>query len=299
MHWWSGLIGLLPFFISSSAALIFALSYKAIAKRRERRSPLAGRKIGKLPGQALVERISDHEGDLMGAVMLMYLALPITFMAWAGTRTPLDRVRWGWPETSFLVLGVAFFGYGLYGYIRAHRARERARDGLLAESVTGMQLNRLIAHGCIVMHDLPGEGFNIDHVVIAPRGVYAVETKSFRKPRRVARGDNFRVSFDGIMLKFPDFTQKQAVEQARSQAQWLTKVLREALGRDITVIPALSLPGWLVEQTEGTWRNAQVKVFNPMGGGANFMSKDIQATDETTRNLIKDALAVRYPDIPA
>jgi hypothetical protein len=36
-----------------------------------------------------------------------------------------------------------------------------------------------------------------------------------------------------------------------------------------------------------------------MGGGAKFMAKDIQAIDPITRNLIRDALAVRYPDIPA
>lgn len=292
------MIGLAPFFISFGAALIFALTYKAIAKRTSRRSPLAGRKVGKLPGQALVERISDQELDLMGGVMLMYFALPISFMAWAGVRIRLDRLKWGWTETIFLALAVALFAYGLYSYIRAHRERERARDGLLAEAVTGMQLNRLIAHGCIVMHDLPGEGFNIDHVVIAPRAVYAVETKSFRKPRTVERGDNFRVSFDGGMLRFPDFAEKQALEQARSQAHWLARVLREALGRDITVTPALSLPGWLIDQSEAVWRSSNVKVFSPMGGGANFMSKDIQVIDDTTRNLVKDALAVRYPDIP-
>jgi hypothetical protein len=292
------MIGLLPFFVSFSAALIFALAYKALSKRLSRRSPLAGRKVGKLPGQALIERISDHEADLMSGVMLMYFALPITFMAWAGVRIQFDRFKWGWTETGFLVLGMLVFCYGLYSYILAHRARERARDGLLAESVTGMQLNRLIAHGCIVMHDLPGESFNVDHVVIAPRGVYAVETKSFRKPKHVATGDTYRVGFDGSMLKFPDFAEKQAIEQARSQAQWLSKVLREALGREIPVIPALSLPGWLIDQPEGVWRSSHVKVFSPMGGGANFMSKEIHAVDETTRNLIRDALAVRYPDIP-
>jgi hypothetical protein len=298
MHWWSGVIGLVPFYASFGAALICALAYKALAKRRSRRSPLAGRKVGKLPGQALVERISDHDDDLTTSVMVMFFALPITFMSWAGIRIRFDQIRWGWTETSFLILGAAVFAYGLFGYVRAHRARERARDGFLAESVTGMQLNRLIGHDCIVMHDLPAEGFNIDHVVIAARGVYAVETKSFRKPRTSASGDTYRVSFDGTMLKFPDFTEKKAVEQARCQAQWLAKVLREALKHDVPVIPALALPGWLVDQTETTWRSSDVKVFSPMGGGANFMSKDVPAIDEITRNLARDALAVRYPDIP-
>lgn len=292
------MIGLVPFYLSFGAALISAIAYKALARRRSRRSPLAGRKVGKLPGQALVERISDHDGDLMTSVMVMYFALPITFMAWAGVRIRFDHLEWGRTETAFLVLGAALFAYGLFGYIRAHRARERARDGLLAESVTGMQLNRLIARGCIVMHDLPGNGFNIDHVVIAPRGVYAVETKSFRKPKHSAAGDTFRVSFDGKLLKFPDFAEKKAVQQARSQAQWLARILRETLLRDVPVIPALSLPGWMIDQPETIWRTSDVKIFSPMGGGANFMSMDVPSIDEITRNLVRDALAVRYPDIP-
>lgn len=299
MKWWSGIVGFIPFFVSAGLALVLALSYKAYAQRTARRSPLAGRKIGRLPGQELVERVSSHETDLLIAVMMMYMALPLVALAWTGTRLPLETLMWGWNETFFLILALAFFGYGLFDYVRAFNARERARDGLLAERVTGMQLNRLVAKGCTVMHDLPGETFNIDHVVISPRGVYAVETKSFRKPKRVRAGDTYRVSFDGAALRFPDFIEKGAVEQARRQAQWLSKVLRESLKRDVPVIPAVALPGWHIDQSEDVWRGAPVKVFSPMGGGANFMSKDIQTIDATTQNLIRDALAVRYPDIPA
>jgi hypothetical protein len=299
MNWWSSFIGLAPFYVSAASAVAFAMAYKAAARWRSRRSPLAGRKVGKLPGQELVERISSYETDLLIGVMLMYMALPLGFMAWVGTRFRLDQLTWGGRETLFLVIALGVFTYGLRDYIRAHRAREHARDGLLAERVTGMQLNRLVANGCIVLHDLPGEGFNIDHVVVAPRGVYAVETKSFRKPRQLAAGDNYRVVYDGTLLRFPDFVQKDALQQARSQAQWLSKLLRESLGRDIPVTPALALPGWLIDQTEDVWRGATVKVFTPMGGGANFMAKDIQAIDATTRNLVRDALAIRYPDIPA
>src|SRR5690606_25026957 len=100
-------------------------------------------------------------------------------------------------------------------------------------------------------------------------------------------------------LRLPDFVEKGAVEQARRQAQWLSYLLREAVSREVSVTPALALRGWLVDQCEETWRDAGVKVFTPRGGGANFMAKDIQAIDQTTRNLIRDALAVRYPDIPA
>lgn len=299
MKWWSGIVGFVPFFVSAGLALALALSYKAYARRTARRSPLAGRKVGRLPGQELVERISSHETDLIVGVMMMYMAFPLAALAWAGIHLEIEGLTWGPKETLFLVIAIGFFGYGLYDYIRAFNARQRARDGLLAERVTGLQLNRLVAKGCTVMHDLPGENFNIDHVVIAPRGVYAVETKSFRKPKHVRAGNTYRVGFDGAALRFPDFVEKDAVAQARRQAHWLAKVLREAMGREVPVIAALALPGWLVEQPDEVWRSAQVKVFSPMGGGASFMAKDFQAIDATTQNLIRDALAVRYPDIPA
>lgn len=299
MKWWAGIIGFIPFFVSAGLALALALSYKAYASRTARRSPLAGRKVGRLPGQELVERVSSHEADLLIGVMMMYMAFPLAALAWAGTRLRLGAITWGFGDSFFLLLAGAFFGYGLYDYIRAFNARQRARDGLLAESVTGMQLNRLVAKGCTVMHDLPGESFNIDHIVISSRGVYAIETKSFRKPKQVHAGNNYSVTFDGKALRFPDFIEKDAVSQAQRQAQWLSKVLRESLKREVPVIPALALPGWLIDQSDDVWHNAQVKVFTPMGGGANFMAKDLQAIDEVTQNLIRDSLAVRYPDIPA
>ncbi|UWX04647.1 NERD domain-containing protein [Pseudoxanthomonas sp. NC8] len=93
-------------------------------------------------------------------------------------------------------------------------------------------LNRLIGPRCIVAHDVPCEGFNIDHVVIAPRCVYAVETKSFRKPRGSDDNSHFKVSFDGAALRFPDFVDTNAIEQARRQAQWLARYLRESLVGD-------------------------------------------------------------------
>jgi hypothetical protein len=73
--------------------------------------------------------------------------------------------------------------------------------------------------------------------------------------------------------------------------------LRESLGRDVPVVAALALPGWLIDQPDEVWHNARVKVFSPMREGANFMAKESVSIDADTRRLVKDALAVRYPDI--
>lgn len=295
---WKQYLGLAPFFLSSSLALVLALSYRALKKRLARRSPLASRQIGHVPGQQLVERISDHETEILTSVMLMYMALPTMFMLWAGMRIDWNEVRWGSHEWLMAIAAGAMFAYGLYTYIKHFHKRDQARDGLLAERVTGMQLNRLIGHDCFVMHDLLADGFNIDHIVIAPRGVYAVETKSFRKPRAASadrRDASHHVRFDGKRLCFPDFNTAQPIEQAQQQAQWLQRYLREALGMEIPVTPAVSLPGWFVVSDDQIWRTASVKVFTPMGEGASFMAKDIARLDTATRSLIANALAQRFP----
>lgn len=280
---------------SIAATVVFVLAFRFWHRRAARRSPLLARQVGHVPGQQLVARVSDSQDDLLLSVIIMYFSVPTMLLAWAMARVPADRFK---PDGTLWLYGLGaacMFAWGMRDYVKHWRRRQQARDGLLAERVTGMQLNRLQAQGCIVMHDLPAEGFNIDHVVIAPRGVYAVETKSFRKPKATEEGDTYAVMFDGQRLRFPDFVEVEAVGQAQRQAQWLSRTLKEALGRDVRVIPALALPGWRVDQAEDVWRSCAVKVFSPMKSGSNFMAMEIENLDQMTRRLVKEALAVRYP----
>lgn len=135
-------------------------------------------------------------------------------------------------------------------------------------------------------------------MVVSPRSVYAVETKSFRKPKSTESERNYKVRFDGKTLRFPDFVETQAVAQATRYAHWLEKTLRE-LEMDVPVIPALALPGWMIEQFDETWHSSRVKVFSPMGNGANFMAKDLGLLDTQRRPLIAQSLASRYPRVGA
>jgi hypothetical protein len=49
------------------------------------------------------------------------------------------------------------------------------RDG---EKIVAEQLECLRESGAQVFHDVPGDGFNLDHVVISNHGIYAIETKT-------------------------------------------------------------------------------------------------------------------------
>ncbi|MGY1530214.1 nuclease-related domain-containing protein [Luteimonas sp. A649] len=290
------LLGLVPFFASTLLALACALTFKAIRARSRRRSPLMGRKLGHLPGQQLLKRIADHHDQVVDGIMLMFLALPLMFTAWAGLRIDWAAIKWGGTETVFLVVGLGVFVYAFWGYVRAFLARDRASDGLVAERVTGMQLNRLVANGCAVLHDLPGDDFNIDHVVVSPRGVYVVETKSFRKAKHLEGDEACRVTFDGDQLVFPDFRTRKPLDQAVRNAHWVARELRETLGRDVPVMAAVALPGWFVTRTEAGKRSTII-VFTPMGKGAEFMTWEPVRLSPDERGTIAKALAVRYPSL--
>ena len=290
---WSQFSGHIAFAVSVGLALLCVLAFKSLHKRSARKSPLSGKVIGHLPGQQLLQRAGDHHDDLLMAVMLMFLAFPLAFSTWAGARLRWDSVELGFGEVAFALLGLGLFGVGLYRYVGHYRAREQARDGLLAERVTGMQLNRLVASGCRVLHDLPADGFNIDHVVVSPAGVYAIETKSFRKPKRIAADHACKVTYDGVGLSFPDFSTRAPIEQAARQAKWLCGVLQEALKRDIPVIPAVALPGWYIHRTDAA-KVADVRVFTPMGKGAEFLAWGAERLSPQERGMIAQALALRY-----
>jgi hypothetical protein len=289
-------LGLLPFVGSVVIALGAALSFKVWYKRRRRRSPLQGRRIGMVPGQALVDRIADHDYEVVAGVMLMYIAAPIMFSVWASNKLDWSAQRMGVVEWFYVIGVLVMLGYGFSSYMRHYRLREKARDGLLAERVTGMQLNRLTAQGCAVLHDIEGDGFNIDHVVVAPRGVYMVETKSFRKPRDADSETSHRMAYDGTLLRFPDFATDKPLKQARRQKKWLEQFLRESLQRDIPVIAAVALPGWWVDMV-GSATSADVRVFSPLGRGCDFIGGGPENLDATLRALVSQAIALRYPQI--
>ena len=76
----------------------------------------------------------------------------------------------------------------------------------------------MIARDAAVLHDFPGEGFNLDDVVVHPSGVYYVETKTLSKPLKGQAklffdGDSVLFhSLRGVMLSWPSRNPLAVVE---------------------------------------------------------------------------------------
>ena len=123
--------------------------------------------------------------------------------------------------------------------------RSRQADGYHGERLVGDQLNILMLEGYRVFHDLQFEGFNIDHVLVGPGGVFSVETIIKRKPK-VQK--DMVVPFDGEKLHWPKGRANElGIQDAFDRSITLQQFLSNALGGTVEVKPLLLFPGWQVE----------------------------------------------------
>lgn len=278
-------------------AIGVALFVKRWSSHMQRKAPLQGKRAGHVPGRQLLERLQADTEEIDTALLMIVVAPLLLLASWACLRLNWAEVRMDFGTLLFILAALGFAGYGAYKLARHLVARSQVRDGWIAEQFTGMMLNRLSAKGCLVLHDLPAEGFNIDHVVIGPRAVFAIETKSFRKPVRwLARTEQqaHEVAYDGKRLVFPDFTTDAPLVQAKRQAEWLRRFLRDSVGRDVPVHAVVALPGWFI-QSSGLGGAERVVVFSPQGRGVEFMAAGPQRLNADKRQRVLSHLLTRYP----
>ena len=140
---------------------------------------------------------------------------------------------------------VVWRGRTFYRRIQELRNRELGHDG---EQLVAERLAPLAQLGCLIFHDCPADMHgNIDHIVITPSVVYAIETKTRRKrPSPDPERATCEVIYDGHCLDFPHGREDFALDQTRRQALWLADLLKKALAETVEVRAVLALPGWMV-----------------------------------------------------
>ena len=219
------------------------------------RSPIKDKPL-RLPGQSLMEERDALWNDKLEPWALLAVFL-LVLAGWEWSRYFRPMQPNPLLVSAFALAALGFAGWRLYRL----RPRMRAlRQGIDGEKAVGQFLERLREQGYQVFHDLIGEGFNVDHVLIGPAGVFTIETKTWSKPQR----SDARIVYDGNTLtvagREPD---RDPLVQAKAQAHWLRGLLFESTGRRIEVRPVVVFPGWFVEAASGAQR--VVWVMEPKG----------------------------------
>ncbi len=169
----------------------------------------------------------------------------------------------------------------VYFVFRVWRTWPQLRNLRLAyegEKTVGQFLERLREQGYQVFHDVIGDGFNLDHVIIGPAGVFTVETKTWSKP---AKG-NPRIVFDGEQISVAGHAaDRDPVVQAKAQSGWLRALLAESTGRTFSVKPVVVFPGWFIEQKPGAFR--EIWVLEPKALPAFLSNAPMSLTPEDVK----------------
>lgn len=234
----------------------FFVLTRYIYRRTSTRKVPVTEKMLRPAGESVRQVLDDEFGKVFNCLIWMIVAPVLIAMLIINQQDIQD-----WSKVILFAIGVISVGLGLFHYLAAFRKASNYSLGFRGERFVGGLLETLREHGYRVYHDLPFENFNIDHALVGPGGVFAIETKTRRKKtsKNGANGKAAKVLFDGQALNFPQWRDSHGVKQARDNARHLSTHLSSATGEKVSVEPILVLPGWWVESTT----NQPLLVLNP------------------------------------
>lgn len=241
-----------------SFGIVFLLLQRAEGKLQNgKRSPFP-QEFLRGPGHSLYVKIENLRLDFMGWLMGAIL-MPVTLLL-----VPLSQAYFSGKtvsQTMWVLMAFVWMGGTIWIARKAvdtFKTVRQLRLGYEGEVGVGQELNQLMLSGYRVYHDFPAQQFNIDHIVIGQTGVFAVETKARSKPVTGRGKLDATVVCNGSELVFPNWTDRDSIEQAQRQSIWLSQWLTSAVGEKVPVKPALVIPGWFVERK----KIGDVLVFN-------------------------------------
>jgi hypothetical protein len=146
----------------------------------------------------------------------------------------------------FSLLLMLFIGLRLARIIGARNMMHLVHESRLA---TRRVLDPLLEEKYRVFHDVVSDQFSIDHLVVGPKGVFAIQTHARPVSVNKQSPDDRIVTYNGRALFFPKGTDYGIVENARMNAEKLSQWLTDRTEEPVAVRAIISLPGWTVRRT--------------------------------------------------
>ena len=216
-------------------------------------SPLKDKPL-RQAGQSVQEQINDFFDDKV----MPYLLIPLFLILLAG----LELFRYLHPSKphpyALTVIAVLSVVYSIHKILSIRQEISNLRLGRDGEKEVAEELDNLRATGCIVFHDIRGNNFNLDHVVLSQKGIFVVETKTFSKPTN----KEAQVHFDGKQLNIDGLgTKNEILTQVEAESTWLKEMLKKSTGKDFMIKPVIVFPGWFINSQD----YSRIWVLNPKG----------------------------------
>jgi hypothetical protein len=241
------------------------------SKRRRAKLPFDEKieRVMRTPGESARKKIDQLTDDIIENTFVAFLAPVVIllvhqlFVLWfKPTGDVLSGVAISLPISCLLALGLS-----VHRISKSLLLRSDWHLGDYGERNVADHLDELREHGWRIFHDVPaerkGKKFNIDHVAVGHAGVFAIETKTPRRPETPARGREAHVVvYDGTMLKWPTGAlDDNKSRMAKSRADWLHEWLKSKQV-NVPVHPILAIPWWYVKKRNNE-AEYEVPALNP------------------------------------
>jgi len=198
------------------------------------------------PGESLRQKIeaitADQDSEMVGLATGAYLSCALCLAAPPSIQAYLIGAG-----ACLFVLKVL---RAIPKLLKMTRVKWNHQLTFVAEQLVAEELNQLLNTGYRVFHDVPCQGYNIDHVVVGPTGVFAVETNTRRRTKKKGKEIEARVRYDGDTLFWPVGKETGPVDQALFNGRSLGHWLGSATGEPVAVQPIVTIPGWTFEDNQ-------------------------------------------------
>jgi hypothetical protein len=206
------------------------------------------------PGQSLDEKIDRAiNEDFLGYYILAATLWVITLLEWTAK-------AFHWPRIpgAFALAAAAATTLCVWKFFKTRRQVRHDRQGRDGEREVAEILDELKQVGAQVLHDIPGEEGNVDHVVVSTRGIFVIETKNWSKPEKV-----WEMHFDGEKIHIPTRKADAApIVQCQAQVSDIRTLLKDSTSKDFPVRGVVVFLDWFVKRTPSA-RGADIWVLNP------------------------------------
>jgi hypothetical protein len=206
------------------------------------------------PGQSLDEEIDRVFHDQF----LVYYLVAAMLWAFAGTEWLSTVLHARRAPALYALAAVIATALCAMKFVWARRQVRNLRKGRDGEREVAEILDELKRLGATVLHDIPQEKGNVDHVVICRRGIFVIETKNWEKPEKM-----WEMQFDGERIHADSREPTDApIRQCKAQAAAIRTLLQESTSKVFPVRGVVVFLGWYIKQLASA-KNSDIWVLNP------------------------------------
>lgn len=243
-------------------------------RKQEKRSPLRDKPL-RYAGQSIDEAITDKTISALAWFLYPGILFGFALDAWLRYMYPRPATS-PWFFTILVIIISILATVKIIKLVKEIHRLRMARDG---EKLVGEGLQELIKQGATVFHDIQGEKFNLDHVVVSQHGVFLIETKTYSKPIKkesVITHDKSNIYVDGFPIE------RNPIVQVNALSKWLQELLQKSTGVKFNIKPVILFPGWYTEKVKG---GEEIWILNPKAL-PTFMANEPIRLKETDVHLV-------------